>query len=171
MTRLNKISSPIVLQPKKLWSALDSSLYRKSASCVPACDSHSLLASSFLNYFGDKITKLRSTLASFSAYCSSPHVPPETFSPSLSCFTPASFDKIRNAILSASNATCSLDSIPTCLLKSCLNALLQAISTLINFSLSEGLFPDDFKHTIVTPLHKKHSLLQDKLQAIAPFLS
>ena len=162
----NLISS-YSMQPKKLWSALDSLLCRKSATCLPACDSPSLLASSFLNYFGDKIAKLSSTLTS-SASSSSPHVPPETSPPSLSSFSPASFDEVRNAILSASNATCSLDSIPTCLLKSCLNALLQPISTLINLSLSEGLFPDDFKHAIVTPLHKKHSLPQDELSSYRP---
>ena len=162
----NLISS-CSMQPKKLWSALDSLLCRKSASCLPACDSPSLLASSFLNYFGDKIAKLSSSFTS-SASSSSPHVPPESSPPSLSSFTPATFDEVRNAILSASNATCSLDSIPTCLLKSCLNALLQPISTLINLSLSEGLFPDDFKHAIVTPLHKKHSLPQDELSSYRP---
>ena len=50
------------MQPKKLWSALDSLLCRKSASCLPACDSPSLPAFSFLNYFGDKIAKLSSSL-------------------------------------------------------------------------------------------------------------
>ena len=38
-----------------------------------------------------------------------PHFPPET-SPSLSSFTPATFDEVRNAMLSASSATCSLNS-------------------------------------------------------------
>ena len=46
--------------------------------------------------------------------------------------------------------------------------MLQPISTLINLSLSEGLFPDDFKHAIVTPLHKKHSLPQDELSSYRP---
>ena len=92
----NLISS-YSMQPKKLWSVLDSLLCRKSASCRPAYDSPSLLAFSFLNYFGDKIAKLSSSLTS-SAFSSSPHVLPESSPPSLSSFTPATFDEVCNAI-------------------------------------------------------------------------
>ena len=86
----------------------------------------------------------------------------------MSSFTLATFDEVLNAILSASNATCSLDFIPTCFLKSCLNTLLQPISALVNLSLAEGLFPDNFKHAIVTPLYKKHSLPHDELSSFRP---
>src|SRR5437899_622620 len=65
---------------------------------------------------------------------------------------------VRAAILSSSDATCSLDLIPTRLLKSCLDSFLLPITTLINLSISESIFPDEFKSAIVIPLHKKHSL-------------
>src|SRR5580692_9374026 len=168
----NKEESPFVYlflclcisQPKKLWSALDALLCLKSTSCLPSHDSPSRLATSFLNYFGDKISQLCSTFPT-SASGSSPHFPPDSCPPALSTFTPATLNEVRNAVLSSSNATCSLDFIPTCLLKSCLNALLQPITTLINLSLSEGAFPAEFKHAIVTPLHKKHSLDKDELSS------
>src|SRR3989442_4702680 len=57
--------------------------------------------------------------------------------PSLSTFFPAAIDEVRSAILSSSDATCSLDLIPTSLLKSCLDAFLLPITTLINLSRSE----------------------------------
>ena len=44
----------------------------------------------------------------------------------------------------------------------------QPITTFINLSLSEGIFPDVFKHAIVTPLHKQHSLPKDELSSYRP---
>src|SRR5207245_179320 len=44
-------------QPKTLWSALDSLLSRKAPPCLPTFTDPSKLASSFLNFFDDKITK------------------------------------------------------------------------------------------------------------------
>src|SRR5437867_12367190 len=52
-------------QPKKLWACLDSLLSRKTSPPLPTSPSPSLLATSFLNFFGDKIAKLRSTLTLF----------------------------------------------------------------------------------------------------------
>ena len=57
-----------------------------------------------------------------------------------------------------SSKSCSLDPLPTFLLKDCVDILLPSLTKLVNASLSEGLFPDDFKKAIVTPLIKKSSL-------------
>src|SRR3989442_13612497 len=142
-------------QPKKLWASLDSLLSRKISPPLPTSPSPSLLATSFLNFFGDKIAKLRSTLDSFPASLTSPHLPSPSPPPSLSTFSPATIDEVRSAILSSSDATCSLDLIPTSLHKSCLDTFLLPITTLINLSISESIFPDEFKSAIVTQLHNK----------------
>jgi len=76
--------------------------------------------------------------------------------------------EVRNAILSSSNSTCSLDIIPTILLKSCIDCLLPPITTIINLSLSEGTFPSSFKTAIVKPLLKKYSLPHDDLGSYRP---
>ena len=145
---------------------LDSLLSRKAASCLPSSDSASQLATSFLKFCCDKIVRLCSSFPVMSNV--SPHTPPPVSPPSLSAFAPATTQEVRNAILSSSSATCALDLIPTHLLKSCIDALLQPITCLINLSLSEGIFPDNFKHAIVTPLHKKHSLPKDDLSTYHP---
>ena len=62
--------------PKRLWSSLDSLLSPKSVSPLPPFSSPSLLAASFLNFFGDKILKLTSSFSSSSLPYSSPHLPP-----------------------------------------------------------------------------------------------
>ena len=164
---LSLISS-LTNQPKKLWHALDSLLSRKAPPCLPTTSSMSELAVSFSNFFGEKIVKLCSTFSNTSTAAGSPHSNPPSPPSVLSSFDPATPDEVRAIILSSSNASCSLDVIPTCLLKSCVDVFIQPITHLINLSLSEGIFPDNFKHAIVTPLHKKHSLPTEELSSYRP---
>ena len=152
-------------QPKKLWSALDGLLSRRSPPSLPSFTSASVLASAFLQFFNDKITKLCSSLPNSSE---SPHTPPTLPPPQLSVFTPATNEEVRRLILSASNATCPLDVIPTYFLKSCIDCLTPPITHLINLSLSEGIFPEKFKAAIVTPLLKKYSLPHEELNSYRP---
>ena len=48
--------------PKKLWQSLNSLLHRNTSSCLPNSDTPSELATSFLNYFNDKIHNLRASI-------------------------------------------------------------------------------------------------------------
>ena len=151
--------------PKKLWPVLNSLLSRTLPPTFPTFSSASNLAESFLNFFQDKITKLSS---SFPPVSSSVHHPPP-FSPlSLQEFLPTTITEVKQIILSSSNSTCELDSIPTTLLKSCIDTLSVPITTLINLSLSEGVFPSVFKTAVVKPLLKKHSLPPEDLSSYRP---
>ena len=76
--------------------------------------------------------------------------------------------EVKNAIFSSSNSTCDLDFIPTKILKSSIDSLLIPITTLINLSLSEGIFPDSIKNAKVRPLLKKFSLPPDDLASYRP---
>ena len=89
-------------------------------------------------------------------------------SPELSTLAAASTEEIRKLVLSSTDSSCSLDIIPTKLLKSCIDVLVQPITHLINLSLSEGIFPDTFKQAVVSPLLKKHSLPKDELSSYRP---
>ena len=124
---------------------------------LPNSVSPASLAASFLNFFSDKITQLCASIPSpdtNEVIHSLPEHPP----PAFASFDPCTVHEIRTLILSSTDATCSLDIIPTKLLKSCVDALASPITHLINLSLSEGLFPEEFKHAIVSPLLKKPSL-------------
>lgn len=57
--------------------------------------------------------------------------------------------------MASPTASCSLDPIPTNLLKVCLDELLPLLTTIVNKSLETGCFPDNFKKALVTPLLKK----------------
>ena len=154
-------------QPKKLWHTMDSLLGRNRPSVLPNSESPSILANSFLKFFNDKITQLYSSIP--------PVVNQDLLSPlselsppNFSNFEPCTINEIRNLILTSSDATCSLDIIPTRLLKTCADALAPPIAHLINLSLSEGVFPDEFKHAIILPLLKKPSLPKDDLSSYRP---
>src|SRR6267154_373036 len=133
---------------------------------LPTSISSSCLANSFLDFFKDKITRLSSSLTPNAT--SSPHLPPTSNPPSFSAFSPTSQDEVRRAILMSSNATCSLNTIPTFLLKSCLDSLITPIINIINLSFSEGIFPASFKDALVLPLLKKHHLPHDDLSSYRP---
>ena len=154
-------------QPKKLWSTLDSLLSRNSTPKLPNSISSSILANSFLQFFDHKISKLCSSFTS-TANPSLVHTNPSIAPPPLSNFLPASPYEVRKAILMSSDATCSLDIIPTFILKSYLDALIHPLTTIINLALSEGIFPDNFKEATVRPLLKKHNLPQDDLSSYRP---
>jgi len=87
--------------PKKLWGTLDSLLGRNIPKSLPSTDSPSELATSFLNFFDDKISKLCSSIPKYfnstdPSVSSNMPKPPE-----LSNFVPASSEEIRQLILSA----------------------------------------------------------------------
>src|SRR5271170_3988548 len=152
--------------PKKLWPVLNTLLSRTLPPSFPAFNSASNLAESFLSFFQAKVTKLASSFPSTvsSSMHHSPPIPPL----SLSDFVPATVAEVKYIILSLSNPTCELDSIPTSLLKSCIDTLAEPITTLINLSLSEGAFPTIFKTAVVKPLLKKHSLPREDLSSYRP---
>lgn len=69
---------------------------------------------------------------------------------------------MSNIISQSSNTFCDLDPIPTSLLKQCLSALLPTLTTMINISLSTGVFPDQFKACSVIPL-LKNTILTERI--------
>lgn len=62
------------------------------------------------------------------------------------------------ALKSSSNASCTLNPIPTWLVKSCLDVLAPPITHMINLSIRHAYVPDDWKTAIVKPLLKKSGL-------------
>jgi hypothetical protein len=151
--------------PRKLWKTLDQLLNRISAPKLPSVFPSRKLPSTFLSYFNNKITRLCSSI--HTSPCS-PHIFPAAPPPPFTSFSPASPDEVKRIILSSNNSTCPLDILPTWLLKSCLDALLPPITTLLNLCLSENTFPSSFKLAMITPLLKKANLSPDDLANYRP---
>ena len=76
---------------------------------------------------------------------------------SLSSFRPCSESDVRR-IMSSPAKTCSLDPVPTFLVREFIDLLLPYITRMVNASLSQRRLPDFQKHAVFLPLLKKSGL-------------
>ena len=83
-------------------------------------------------------------------------------------FNEVSVDDIKKLIKESKTKSCSLDPLPTFLLKECIDYLAPFITAIINSSISHCQVPSAFKSAVVTPLLKKSSLPQDDLSNYRP---
>ena len=155
-------------KPKKLWSILNSLCSRDKLKVLPSGVSDSSLATQFAVFFDSKIKKLCARFIPDILPNIPPHTSPSTAPPLLSEFAPASLEEVENAILAATDASCSLDILPTKVLKKCLPALINPITKIVNLCLAEGKFPTAMKIATVLPLLKKYSMPKDDLNSYRP---
>jgi hypothetical protein len=85
-------------------------------------------------------------------------------------FVPQSQQRVEVIISMWPPKTCSLDPLPTSLLKDpkVLSIVLPIITTMINSSLAEGVVPSVFKNAQVTPLLKKTGLDMNNFKNYRP---
>jgi len=110
-------------------------------------------AEGFSTFFARKIERVRSDTAGLP--------PPAVVERAASAFTsfrPCSENEVRKIIMSAPIKSCSLDPVPTFLLREFIDVLLPFITRMVNASLQQSRLPDSQKHAIVTPLLKKPGL-------------
>jgi len=164
-----KIINENATKPKKLWSILNSVCNRKNQLILPTSISDSVLAKGFSEFFINKIVNLVSkftpSLVSLATDNVEVNLVPAN---SLSEFEPATEVEVAEAIKQSSNATCSMDALPTSILKQCLPALIKPITAIVNRCLSDGMFPTAFKKALVKPLIKKLSLPKDDFNSYRP---
>ena len=139
-------------------------LHRTSEIVLPAHSSDKSLADMFASFFSNKISKIRDTFSTSGSFTDAPDSVP----PAFNAFMPVTEEEVYKCISESPTKSCSLDPIPTFLLKDCLDILLSSITKLVNYSLIEGSFPNSFKKVVVTPLIKKASLPRDDLKNYRP---
>ena len=151
--------------PKALWNCFKKILHRSSVAVLPDYTNKTNLVNTFCKFFYDKILKIRSTLqSSIPSSVTRPNPTKNT----LSSFTPVSEEELLKILKSSPSKSCDLDLIPTSLVKECADILITPITKIVNYSITEGSFPNCFKMAYVTPLQKKPSLdrnILKKLQA------
>ena len=131
---------------------------------VHASPDASSLANTFLDFFKDKIERIRTKFVPSDS--PDPFLSPPAPPPKMSNFIPATLTEIHKLISASESKQCQLDSIPTFLLKLRFNELGPIITNLVNLSLSEGIFQSSFKQALVQPLLKKPSLSTDDLNNV-----
>ena len=144
-----------------LWKTLNTILHRNPSNSFPESPDASSLANTFLDFFKDKIDRIRTKF--LATHSPDPFLFPPAPPPKMINFIPATLAEIYKLISASESKQCPLDSIPTFLLKLCFNELGPIITNLVNLSLSEGIFPSSFKQALVQPLLKKPSLSTDDL--------
>ena len=104
-------------------------------------------------YSLEKIQKIRDELSSAEGF-----KPQVNNIPQLKQFLPLKMEEVQKEIMSMKNKSCELDTIPTNLLKEILPSCIEAITHIVNTSLTKGIFPNNWRTAIVCPLLKKHGL-------------
>ena len=151
--------------PKALWNCFKKILHRSSVAVLPDYTNKTDLANTFCKFFYDKILKIRSTLqSSIPSSVTRPNPTKNT----LSSFTPVSEEELLKILKSSPSKSCDLDPIPTSLVKECADILITPITKIVNYSITEGSFPNCFKMAYVTPFQKKPSLDRNILKNYRP---
>ena len=79
----------------------------------------------------------------------------ETYFNSFPLFSQESIKKI---ITSSSSKSCAIDPVPTNILKQIVGHIIEPITCIVNKSLSTGIFPSQWKSSVITPVIKKQNL-------------
>ena len=136
---------------RNIWKAFNHILHRCPTLELPDCASLADLAESFGSFFVDKINLIRASFPS-SVTSNEDCGPTQPNQPELNVFSPVTEEEIRRLVMAAPNKSCDLGPIPTPLLKSCINVLVTPITSMVNMSLSQGIFPSSFKTAHISPL-------------------
>ena len=134
---------------RKLWSSLNTIMSR--GRVAPSASPN---ANQFLQFFSKKLDDVRSCTAGFQPS------PPTTFysgAPMIE-FTATTLEEVIAAINSLPNKQCSLDPIPTWLLKKASHIIGPFLVKLYNRSFTDGRLPLSFKSSYITPILKKPNL-------------
>ena len=132
--------------PRLFWRSFDALMGRGRAA--PA---ESITAETFLNFFVSKVPTAESLHSDRPSFVDAPG------NCSLCDFQPLSKNDIAGFIQRLPNKSTVCDTLPTHLLKSCCDLLIDFLTELFNRSLSEGIFPSSWKQVIITPILKKSS--------------
>ena len=143
------------------------SLLNKNRRILPQSDSPQLLANDFATFFKDKVDKIRNGLdekATNEINEQSTNLCSNMFSE----FEHVSEVDVQKLVKGFASKSCALDTLPTWLLKDNLDILLPALTSIINASLSSGIFPNSLGQAIISPILKKPSMDHNALSSYRP---
>ena len=112
------------------------------------------LANKFGEFFAQKIVTIQGKLDEVSAYVSPSNTDsqPEVSSiEPMTSFTLLTEHEVRKLIEAMPKKSCALDPMPTPLLVACIDTLLPVLTKIINLSLQNGIFADQWKCASVQP--------------------
>ena len=149
---------------KNTFKLLNGLIGNSSEHPLPAHEDETELCNDFEQFFANKIHNIRNNISNVSYTASNESkssIPNKQCTTSFNCFDYLSDDDITKVFASLPNKFCKLDPVSSELFKLCLVHLLPYVKHIINSSLQEGLFPDQYKQALVKPKIKGHTLDKD----------
>jgi hypothetical protein len=143
-------------------------LLRVEDKQLPSCDSDTNLADKFVDFFQDKVKKIRTQIDDTIIESCIDIMPPCPHS--FVSFTPITEGELKKVINKAKTKSCKLDPIPTHILKedAVLDILIPFLTKMVNSSLISGVMPDGMKTALIIPHLKKPSLDPDVFSNYRP---
>ena len=142
---------------KEFFKIIDKIMHNYEEPQLPSHNSLDELVNKFADFLVTKISEIRKQVINNST--SNTCTDEKIFSPELLADSyPASENEIKKLIKESPSKSCSLDPIPTWLIKKCIDYLVPIITVVINLSLSSGNMPSNLKQAILIPLIKKACL-------------
>lgn len=153
---------------KALYGIISQLLHQKTSASkkMPQHLTDDDLAVDFSRFFVGKIEKIRECMPATQVLPNGQ--PSRDCDAHLTLIHPTCPEEVKRIIHKTSAKTCSLDPVPTVLVKQHGDLLALHISCLINASLRDGVFPDCLKLAYVTPVLKKSSLDHNDLANYRP---
>lgn len=157
--------------PRELFKVIDGLIHgQQQSSALPDHSSTEELAHRFCEFFTTKIENIRLKLLADQIHCSTGRLP--TWDPPIqtpwSTFALVTKEQLTRLIQKSPTKTCSLDPMPTWLLKNCLPVLIGPLTHIINRSFIEGSVPLQMKTAVVSPVLKKPSLDENDMKNYRP---
>ena len=142
------------LDSRQLFQLVGNLPGHKEDNPLPETTSNSALAEDFVSFFHDKIDNIRTRFKDIQ-----PYKPDEKCNVPLLCkFAPILTKELEKTITSMPSKTCTLDIMPTARLKEVLGTILPSLAHIVNKSLDQRAFYNEWKEALVQPLVKKKSL-------------
>ena len=136
------------------------------------------MSESFVDFFTNKIVRIRNDLDTFSRIQNdSPVTPCSTKTEScLACQFLSEFRLVDEEVISGyvnnlCTKSCALDPIPSSVFQRCEHRLVPVITRIVNLSLQGGQLSDRFKVGVIKPLLKKSGADHENLSNFQPVLN
>ncbi|XP_048586160.1 uncharacterized protein LOC125568284 [Nematostella vectensis] len=154
----------------QLFRLIDGLFRVKPVPLLPSYESPQALAEDFILFFTTKIQHLKDNLRSSPLLTMEMSVMPAQPQcvASFPEFSAVSVSYIRELLHQSKPKSCILDPVPTSILKQSIDAIAPAITSIVNASLSSGVFPTSLDCGVINPSIKKQSLDREAYPSYRP---
>ena len=139
---------------KALYKLVKTLTNKPTTATYPEALSDEDLANQFAMFFKSKIENINASLQS-NPTIELPQIPSQMCTSQFDAFPVLTVEEVQKYILASPSKSCSLDPVPTFLLKQCLDDVSPVITDIVNKSLATGQMPEPLKEALITPIPKK----------------